>query len=785
MDQKRYKLKQVIDVEDMYLVERRKKLSERFGEEEELLEESRFGIALSGGGIRSATINLGFLKTLNHFGILRKADYLSTVSGGGYTGAYIQATMRNQADFDQLFHKDHIEHLRSYGAYLIPGQTTFEKLWNTILLIVGYLFSWVMSLLSMVLVFGLVAIILFVLNQLHVIDLVNRLVESIMGSLTLVKGILLVTAVVGGIHLFANLVAKFGVGISRVFNKGEAVLLLLVVLFVVPTGIDYVMHVNIGLFDFLKSDNLPVQFLVIFGMLLLGVILDPNAVSFHRFYRSQLTSAFLAFAGNRRNVRLRELVSEEVVSAPYPLINTCLNLQNPAGDEKFKGAKASDYFLLSPLFSGAKLTGYVSTKEFPGYRDMTLPAATTISAAAVNPGMGIYSNKLLSILMTIFNARLGFWVNNPLKESKNYLVWWPLYFFYELLSKIGTNNRKLNISDGGHIENLAVYELLRRRCRLIVAVDAGADPFFNFSDLENLAIRARNELGVEIRFRIGEDPDQVIRPKSSNGYSGKRYAIADLYRMWDEYDLLDSNGNPIMDDCEKPVPIEVLVNYMPDGKWDPDISLKGQINSELRRAELMARAKFILDKRLADKKDLTGREKVKFGTLVYVKSSVTAPTIKPNIPIVNNHSEPAGGILSRLFSSLATIFRGDGLARGNYKYDTYKYKIYHPAFPHEPTSDQFFDPVQWESYFQLGQFIAADVLKLDSREFNLVSEGKAKAEPLAICDLLKLFDGDTMYQVPVPGRVQVPTPAKDIQPVIIREKAAPDSDEPDGTEYRM
>ena len=116
--------------------------------------------------------------------------------------------------------------------------------------------------------------------------------------------------------------------------------------------------------------------------------------------------------------------------------------------------------------------------------------------------MGTYSNRILSVLTTIFNARLGYWILNP-KKTKLYdsLVWWPRYFVYELLSKIGMDNEMLNISDGGHIENLGIYELLRRKCRLIIAVDAGADPEFTFDELENLTIRARNELGLEIRFQ--------------------------------------------------------------------------------------------------------------------------------------------------------------------------------------------------------------------------------------------------------------------------------------------
>ena len=47
-----------------------------------------FGICFSGGGIRSATFNLGVLQGLAGKGLLRFADYLSTVSGGGYIGSW-------------------------------------------------------------------------------------------------------------------------------------------------------------------------------------------------------------------------------------------------------------------------------------------------------------------------------------------------------------------------------------------------------------------------------------------------------------------------------------------------------------------------------------------------------------------------------------------------------------------------------------------------------------------------------------------------------------------------
>jgi hypothetical protein len=62
------------------------------------------------------------------------------------------------------------------------------------------------------------------------------------------------------------------------------------------------------------------------------------------------------------------------------------------------------------------------------------------------------------------------------------------------------------LTDGGHIENLGIYELLRRRCCLIIAVDAEADPNMTFNSLVTLQRYARIDMGVRIEL-----PWQEIR----------------------------------------------------------------------------------------------------------------------------------------------------------------------------------------------------------------------------------------------------------------------------------
>ncbi|MEZ4932375.1 MAG: hypothetical protein R2788_09690 [Saprospiraceae bacterium] len=755
-----YKLTQVLKEETELIEKRREKL---FGTDaKDKLESEKFGIALSGGGIRSATINLGFLKTLNLFKILEKADYISTVSGGGYTGAYVQATVKQLDGYDKLFHEEKIQHLRSYGDYMIPGQGKIEKLWNTVLLAFGYLVSWIMSLLSPFvtvligyLIFKSVASFAFLDLEKSLLDW-NYEKNKVMNYLSPALWALGAT---GLVHFVLNLVMNFNLNISKFFTKIESAMLVVIILFLLVVGV-----VTIDTSGDWSDRQILWALLTAAGLYFVGYILNPNSLSFHRFYRKQLADAFLSQTGLFSNMLLKNVfkVEEDKESrnyiAPYPLINTCLNLQNPGEDDKFKGAKASDYFLLSPLFCGSKLSQYVKTAEFPGFKHLTLPAALTISAAAVNPGMGIYSNKLLSVMMTLFNARLGFWVNNPSFKTKRekaaekkassanketlskfaawrkYAVWWPSYFFKELFSKIGTTNRKLNISDGGHIENLAVYELLRRKCRLILAVDAGADPLSTFADLENLSIRARNELGIDVAFRQGQDPVESIRPKASSGYAQKRFVVADLMKVWEEFVVTDENEQPITYKTryvengvlkEVEVKLEALVNYF-YSKKDKNI-LKFRVDLKAERGidftperfdELHAKAVISKMNELNAMSNKIGSDKIKIGTLVYIKSSVTSPR---KLYVPSHHPDGSK----------------------NPQFDTFKYKIYHPDFPHESTADQFFDPVQWESYFQLGQFIGTDILDAP----NSPGDYQRGDHDLTIEQLIRHFDeGEALFR---------------------------------------
>jgi hypothetical protein len=87
------------------------------------------GLALSGGGIRSAAFNMGLLQALQRRGVLRHVDYLSTVSGGGWIGATLQTLQREPgAPFPfapRTRNEGHdgatVSHLRDRSSALMPS----------------------------------------------------------------------------------------------------------------------------------------------------------------------------------------------------------------------------------------------------------------------------------------------------------------------------------------------------------------------------------------------------------------------------------------------------------------------------------------------------------------------------------------------------------------------------------------------------------------------------------------------------------------------------------------
>lgn len=270
---------------------------------------------------------------------------------------------------------------------------------------------------------------------------------------------------------------------------------------------------------------------VVNAVILVGF--DVNRSSMLYFYRDRLSRLFLfrtrppdlSDKEDRRfnevdqagcdDLRLSQL-NPDGSTAPYHLINAAVNLQGST-DKSLRGRQA-DLFMFSRHFVGSRRTGYCETarleQEDP---DLDLATAMSISAAAAAPNMGTATFRPLVFVMTLLNVRLGYWLPNPgvvhrqeqrTKASDARRTRQPkfavglTYLARELFSRLDECSNVVNVTDGGHIENLAVYELLRRRCKIIIACDAEADPDLEFFSLARVIRFARTDMGVDIDLNV-------------------------------------------------------------------------------------------------------------------------------------------------------------------------------------------------------------------------------------------------------------------------------------------
>ena len=214
-------------------------------------------------------------------------------------------------------------------------------------------------------------------------------------------------------------------------------------------------------------------------------------------------------------VATRELAWRERKALSFtatPLAIGCGDLQDPKDPPAADLRRARGY--------------YRSANEYGG--PMSLGTAMTISGAAASPNMGYHSSPMLSFLLTFFNVRLGAWMGNPgpagnltYKRRGPLFSAWPM--FQEMVGQTDANKGHVYLSDGGHFENLGLYEMVRRRCQLIVVSDAGCDPNCEFEDLGNALRRISIDLDAEIKFR-----SLKIKPRAKRPTAGTYCAIADI-----------------------------------------------------------------------------------------------------------------------------------------------------------------------------------------------------------------------------------------------------------------
>ena len=254
--------------------------------------------------------------------------------------------------------------------------------------------------------------------------------------------------------------------------------------------------------------------LLICFSLVLSFFVNVNRFSLHAVYRNRLVRAFL---GSARAAAQSDRVPDPFTKfdpsddppmgrlrkeRPLHVINATLNVVST--DRLAWQERKAEPFTISPLACGNPSVGYRPTRRF-GSRDegVTLGTAMAISGAAVSPNMGYHSSPILGFLLMLFNARLGWWLGNP--RGPHFEREGPIFSLAPLLQELAGQTTDqgswIYLSDGGHFDNLGLYEMVRRRCRTIVVSDAGCDPDCTLGDLGDAIRKIYIDLGISIEFK--------------------------------------------------------------------------------------------------------------------------------------------------------------------------------------------------------------------------------------------------------------------------------------------
>jgi Patatin-like phospholipase len=343
---------------------------------------------------------------------------------------------------------------------------------------------------------------------------------------------------------------------------------------------------------------------ILIGLLFLSVAIgliassriNINEFSIHHFYKNRLVRCYMgASRGSKREPDARtgfdpqdDFPIADLQPAfpaesktqpyfgPYAIVNTALNLN--VGSELATQERKACSFFFTPKYSGYEavqsqedirkfelhdpsdfqLNGYRPTRGYGAAGGPDIGTTMAISGAAANPNWGYHTSGPMAFLLTVFNVRLGWWLGNsrftessPTSGPRLTLK----YLFMELAAQTTARTRYVNLSDGGHFENLGLYELVRRRCRYIVVGDGEQDGEFTFESLGGAIRKCRADFGVEIT--INPDPIRI----GTNKFSSAHCVIGSILYPEPEQGMAANLADP-EDGARKPSQAQGWLLYM-------------------------------------------------------------------------------------------------------------------------------------------------------------------------------------------------------------------------------
>ncbi len=294
--------------------------------------------------------------------------------------------------------------------------------------------------------------------------------------------------------------------------------------------------------------------LAVIGMVLAWRI-DINEFSMHHFYKNRLVRCYLGASNVKRtpnpftgfdpddDISLCEFKASKGYTGPYHIVNTTLNL-SAGGDLAWQQRKGAS-FILTPSYCGFDLSletvtqgakpqedkltarAYRDTRHYAYPQGVPLGTAVAISGAAADPNQGYSTSPTVAFLLTVFDVRLGWWLGNPRRNTESTLPG-PRFGLVSLLSELlGRTDDQTNfvsLSDGGHFDNMGLYELIRRRCRYIILCDGEQDGRYTFEGLGTAIRKCRIDFGAQIEI----DPRAII-PNAETGRSEAHCAVGTIH----------------------------------------------------------------------------------------------------------------------------------------------------------------------------------------------------------------------------------------------------------------
>jgi len=347
---------------------------------------------------------------------------------------------------------------------------------------------------------------------------------------------------------------KIGEWISRIFKLPEELYQILLAILVVALNLSVFYLIESMLMDrlltslsFLQMAAIILPVVILFAVT--GYFVNANYLSAHYFYRDRLGEAYfqtsvsdyqsgkIRVVRDDRNRPMSRTLKPQC-SAPYHIVMTSLNMSG-SWHLEYKDRK-SQPFIFTRDYCGSDITGYVKTVNYRN-DNTKYSQAIALSGAAVSSGIGHLTFFAQAFLVTLFNLRLGAWLTNPklyahakdANKAKNAEEsnFWGYYLWNEARGQMSEREKLVNITDGAHTgDNIGLYPLFQRRCKYIIAGDAGEDPRGTFNELFSVLRQVELDFGIKVNINLdGVGPDEYDEDKKIAAKSKRHFAVGKIH----------------------------------------------------------------------------------------------------------------------------------------------------------------------------------------------------------------------------------------------------------------